>query len=440
MNKTIGYLAVLLTGIGIGFGMLQLTGHKDVVGDDAEEPIYWVAPMDASYRRDKPGKSPMGMDLVPVFADETSGAGTIKVSPAVEHNLGVRTAFVRRGLMKDSITTFAVVHYNEDLMVNIYPRVEGWIEKLFVKSEGEAITKGQALYEFYSPELVNAQEEFLAALRQGNQVLAHSARERLASLSVPESIVSSIEKQRTVQRNVTIYATQSGVVVKLEVREGNFVKRGNQIMSIAGLSSVWVTADVFENDVSGINVGDAMLLKFDYLPGKVTRSTLDFIYPAVDPMVRTLRVRSTVNNEDGSLRPNMFAKATIQLTDDKLTTLVPVEAVIRTGSKNKVVLVSGPGEYKSIEIELGRVSRTEVEILHGLNPGDEIVTQSQFLLDSESSVTSDFKRMENFNALGSENQSSMQMDMPDRVDGEAGQGMDRTEMSMDQSELSNRER
>lgn len=420
MKKVIGYLAVLLTGMGIGYGLLQMESKDAVVGADSKEPIYWVAPMDASYRRDKPGKSPMGMDMVPVYADEISGAGTVKVSPGVEHNLGVRTSVVRRGLMKDSITTFAVVHYNEDLMVNIYPRVEGWVEKLFVKSEGEAITKGQALYELYSPELINAQEEFLAALRQDNQVLMRSARERLASLSVPESIVSSIEERRKVQRNVTVYAPQSGVVVKLEVREGNFVKRGNQILSIAGLASVWVTADVFESDVSAISVGDAMLLKFDYLPGELVRSTLDFIYPGVDPMVRTLRVRSTVDNADGSLRPNMFAKATIELADDEWTTLVPVEAIIRTGSKNRVVLVVGSGEYKSVQVELGRVSRTEAEVLRGLNPGDEVVTHSQFLLDSESSVTSDFMRMDNFNVPGSVNRSTMQMDGSDKHDGEMG--------------------
>ncbi|MCZ6503939.1 MAG: efflux RND transporter periplasmic adaptor subunit [Gammaproteobacteria bacterium] len=395
MKKIIGYLVVLLIGIGIGFGLLQMMGPKDVsVSVAAEEPLYWVALMDASYRRDKPGKSPMGMDLVPVYAGQASGAGTVKVSPGVKHNLGIRTSLVRRGLMKDSLTTFAIVQYNEDLMVNVYPRVEGWIEKLFVKSEGEAVTEGQALYELYSPELINAQEEFLAALRQGNQILIRSARERLASLSVPESIVSGIEKHRKVQRSVTVYATQSGVVHRLEVREGNFVKPGNQILSIAGLASVWVTADVFESDVSEIGVGDSVSLKFDYLPGKIIQSTLDFIYPVVDSRVRTLRVRSTVDNADGSLRPNMFAKATIKLTDDKWTTLVPVEAIIRTGNQNRVVLVSGSGEYKSIAIDLGRVSRTEAEVLHGLNPGDEVVTHSQFLLDSESSITSDFKRMD----------------------------------------------
>ena len=395
MKKIIGYLIVLLTGIGIGFGLFQIMESKDAtVSVAAEKPLYWVAPMDASYRRDKPGKSPMGMDLVPVYAGGSSGTGTVKVSPWVEHNLGIRTSLVRRGLMKDSITTFAIVQYNEDLMVNVYPRVEGWIEKLFVKSEGEAVSEGQALYELYSPELINAQEEFLAALRQGNQILIRSARERLASLSIPDSIVAGIEKHRKVQRNVTVYATQSGVVHRLEVREGNFVKPGNQILSIAGLATVWVTADVFESDVSEIGVGDSVSLEFDYLPGKIIQSTLDFIYPAVDPRVRTLRVRSTIDNADGSLRPNMFAKATIKLAGDKWTTLVPVEAIIRVGNQNRVVLVSAPGEYKSIAIGLGRISRTEAEVLHGLNPGDEVVTHSQFLLDSESSISSDFKRMD----------------------------------------------
>lgn len=393
MKKIIGYLVVLL--IGVSFGLLYTTQPTTVsMSQSRGKPLYWVAPMDASYRRDNPGKSPMGMDLVPVYAEKTSGVGAVKVSPAVAHNLGIRTSIVRRGLMKDSVTTFAIVQYNENLMVNVFPRVEGWIDKLFVKSEGEAVTEGQALYEIYSPELINAQEEFLAALRQGNQILINSSRERLASLSVPDSIVSGLENRRKVQRNVTFYATQSGVVHKLEVREGNFVKPGDQILSIAGLATVWVTADVFESDVSEIGVGDHVSLKFDYLPGKTIQSTLDFIYPVVDSRVRTLRVRSTLDNSDGALRPNMFAKATISLADDNWTTLVPIEAIIRTGSQNRAVLVSGPGEYKSIAIDLGRVSRTEAEVLHGLKPGDEVVTHSQFLLDSESSITSDFKRMD----------------------------------------------
>ena len=317
----------------------------------------------------------------------------LKFPPFVEHNLGIRTSLVQRGRMNDAVTTFAVVQYNENLMVNVYPRVEGWIEKLFVKSEGEAVDKGQALYEIYSPELINAQEELLSALRLGNEVLIRSSRERLASLSVPESFVTDIEKNGRVLRNITFYATQSGIVHRLEVREGNFVKPGNQILSIAGLATVWVTADVFESDVSGISVGDLISLVFDYLPGKVLRSKLDFIYPVVDSRVRTLRVRSTLDNTDGSLRPNMYAKATIILTDDKLVTLVPLDAIIRTSKQNRVVLVSKPGEYKSIAIDLGRVGRSEAEVIRGLNPGDEVVTHSQFLLDSESSITSDFKRM-----------------------------------------------
>lgn len=426
MKKIAGYIVALLIGFVLGFTMLQLKAPTDISATQpGEKALYWVAPMDASYRRDKPGKSPMGMDLVPVYAEKSGASGLVKVSPVVKHNLGIRSSLVRRGVMKDSVTTFAVVQYNEDLMVNVYPRVEGWIEKLFVKSEGEAVNKGQALYEIYSPELINAQEELLSALRQGNQVLIRSSRERLASLSVPKSIISNLEKHGKVQRNVTFFATQSGVVHRLEVREGNFVKPGNQILSIAGLATVWVTADVFESDVSEIRVGDSVSLKFDYLPGKVIHSTLDFIYPVVDSRVRTLRVRSTVANSDGSLRPNMFAKATISLADDEWVTLVPLNAIIRTRNQNRVVLVLKPGEYKSIAIELGRVSRTEAEVLRGLNPGDEVVTHSQFLLDSESSITSDFKRM---------NLEIMEAGSPELPGGETDHStMDNANMPVDES-------
>ena len=388
------------TALGLGFGFWFSKLQQSPVTadmDKAQEPLYWVAPMDASFRRNSPGKSPMGMDLVPVYRQDTPIKGAVKISANVEHNLGVRTARVRRGQMKNKITTLADVQYNEDLMVNVYPRVAGWVETLYVKSTGESVEAGQALYEIYSPELVNAQQEMITALTQGNKALVASSRERLKSLQVAESDINRLMQaranERIAKRTITIYAPRAGIVSHLGIREGNFVTPGTQIMAIAGTESVWITADIFENDMTSIKLGDPIVFEFGSLAGVKQFSKVDFIYPRLDKMTRTLKIRSTVANEDGRLIANMYAKATIQPRSIEQVTLVPKNAVIPTASQNRVVLKLGDGHYKSVSVLVGRVNNTEAEILDGLEPGDEVVVQAQFLLDSESSISSDFIRM-----------------------------------------------
>lgn len=385
----------VVIGIAITFGFFR--SQESTMVEQEKQPLYWVAPMNANFRRDSPGKSPMGMDLIPVFADNTLGKGVIKVSANVEHNLGVKTTRVRRGLMKSRITALADVQYNEELITSVYPRVEGWVEKLFVKSLGQSVEAGEALYEIYSPQLVHAQHEMLTALKQGNKMLIASARERLESLQVPESDIARLEQPggavRMPKRTITIYAPRSGVASYLGIREGNFVKPGTLILTIAGMESVWVTADVFENDMMNINIGDPVEFEFDALAGLTRHARVDFVYPVLDQKTRTLKIRSTVENRDGRLKTGMYAKAVIESESTNESVLVPKNAVIRTALQNRVVLKTGEGEYKSAAVELGRVNTMEAEILQGLEPGDEVVVQAQFLLDSESSVVSDFQRI-----------------------------------------------
>lgn len=180
----------------------------DGVGNEEKEPLYWVAPMDPNFKSDKPGKSPMGMDLIPVFEDAGSAddpAGTVRISPAVVNNLGVRTEPVIQGRLPNTITTVGYVQYNEDEMAHVHPRVEGWIEALYVKAEGEPVEKGKPLYTLYSPTLVNAQEELLLALNRGNQRLINAAEERLAALNVPASLIRQLRQTRNIQRTMTVY-------------------------------------------------------------------------------------------------------------------------------------------------------------------------------------------------------------------------------------------
>jgi Cu(I)/Ag(I) efflux system membrane fusion protein len=425
MKLLLSGMVLIAIGIAIGFGISGIQQPMQNTSTTKEkDPLYWVAPMDSSFRRDSPGKSSMGMDLVPVYGDDTIGEGVIKVSPNVEHNLGVKTQIVRMGLMQSEIITLADVQYNEGLMVNVYPRVEGWVEKLFVKSVGESVHSGQALYEIYSPELVNAQQEMITAVTQGNKMLIVSARARLESLQVPGADITRLEKrgssQNTAKRTVTVFAPRSGIVSLLGIREGNFVRPSTQIMAIAGLESVWITTDIFENDVANINLGDSITFEFDSLVGVKITTTVDFISPLLEKTTRTLEIRSTVMNDDGLLRANMYAKAIIRSQSMVDLLLAPKNAVIRTASQNRIVMKLGDGQYKSVAVQLGRINATQVEILQGLVAGDEVVVQAQFLLDSESSVSSDFVRMGMLDTQ-SDMKSEMSMD---------GSGMKSMQMDM----------
>jgi len=373
------------------------SSQHSVPVSDVEKPLYWVAPMDANYKRDKPGKSPMGMDLVPVYDDSgkgpDEGPGTIRISSDVVNNLGVRTALVSYKPLHTKINTVGYVTYDEDKLVHIHPRVQGWIEKLYVKSIGDPVKNGQALYEIYSPELVNAQEELLLALDRKNTRLISAAENRLAALQLPKSAISKLKETKKVQQTITFYSPQNGVVENLKIREGFYVKPGSTLMSISDLSEVWIEGEVFERQAGQVKTGTPVTMTLDYLPGKTWHGQVDYIYPTLDAKTRTVKIRLRFKNEDGEFKPNMFAQIAIHTTSDEQALLIPKEALIRTGTQDRVVLALGEGSFKSVEVSVGRYDSESVEILSGLNEGETIVSSAQFLLDSESSKSSDFKRM-----------------------------------------------
>ena len=373
------------------------SGEASSVVTAEKKPLYWVAPMDANYKRDKPGKSPMGMDLVPVYDDggkgPDEGPGTIRISPDVVNNLGVRTAIVSYKSLHTEINTVGYVAYDEDKLVHIHPRVQGWIEKLYVKAIGDPVKKGQPLYEIYSPELVNAQEELLLALDRKNSRLISAAENRLSALQLPKSSIVKLKKTKKVQQTITFYSPQNGVVENLKIREGFYVKPGSTLMSIGDLSEVWVEAEVFERQAGQVKTGTPVSMTLDYLPGKTWQGKVDYIYPTLDAKTRTVKVRLRFKNEEGEFKPNMFAQIAIHTTGDEQALLIPKEALIRTGNQDRVVLALGEGSFKSVAVSVGRYDSESVEIIEGVHDGEKVVSSAQFLLDSESSKSSDFKRM-----------------------------------------------
>ncbi|MFY8275395.1 efflux RND transporter periplasmic adaptor subunit [Pseudoalteromonas sp. SSDWG2] len=399
-NKTI--IAVIIGAV-LGAASMSLFQGEHSAGEGAapdsgeKKPLYWVAPMDSNYRRDKPGKSPMGMDLVPVYEEDTGGddigPGAVKIAPNVVHNLGVRTTSVETKAMETTISTVGYVQYDEDALIHIHPRVDGWIEKLHVKAAGDPVEKGQPLYTLYSPQLVNAQEEFLIALKRNTPSLVSAAKARLKSLQLSAEFIATLESTKRVQQNITFYSPQKGVIEGLQVREGFYVSPGNTLMSIAKLDQVWVEAEVFERDAALISEGLDVTMTLDYLPSKQWQGVVSYVYPTLNSQTRTLRVRLKFDNPGYELKPNMFAQVAIKAQKSANALVVPKEAVIRTGKQDRVVLDFGDGQFKSIAVTIGRVGADEIEVLDGLNEGDVVVTSAQFLIDSESSKNSDFKRM-----------------------------------------------
>ena len=408
-------ISAALLGVAIGgLGYYWLGSAPDVAADKADEPLYWVAPMDANFRRDEPGKSPMGMDLVPVFAsaDESSSAGMVSISPAVVNNLGVRLTTVVNEPLATKIQTVGYVKYNEDLLVHIHPRVEGWVEKLYVKSAGDPVRAGQPLYDLYSPELVNAQEEYLLALQRNNETLVDAARQRLLSLQIPEAVIINLRKSRKVKSTTTFFSPQQGVVDNLEIREGFYVKPGTNLMTIGALDEVWVEAEVFERQASLIATGASVTMTLDYLPGRQWQGQVDYIYPTLDPVTRTLRLRLHFTNADHALKPNMFAEITIDSKVSAPTLLIPREALIRTGEGARVVLALGDGKFRAVRVRTGRISALQAEILEGLQEGQSIVSSGQFLLDSESSKTADLQRLDEPVSIQADTMDHSQHEMP----------------------------
>ncbi len=383
---------------GGGLSYLLMREAAPPAGSGApREPLYWVAPMDPSYRRDAPGLSPMGMELAPVYEEDAGGGpGVVSISPVVENNLGVRTGTVEVGPFRSTVRTVGYVRFDEDRLVHMHPRIAGWVDELDVKTQGEFIESGQPVYSIYSPELVNAQEELLIALNgePPRPTLVRSSEERLRALQVPRALIDRIREERRVFQTVTVHAPQSGLVAELGVREGQYVQPGNAILSIGVLDEVWVIAEVFERQVPLVSAGDPVTMTLDYMPGRAWQGVVDFVYPTLDESTRTVPVRMRFGNPDLALKPNMFAQVTIQHGDEsEAVLLLPNESVIRDGVRDRVVLALGEGRFKSVSVVLGRRGDERTEVLEGLMAGDRVVTSAHFLLDSESSIDSDFLRM-----------------------------------------------
>ena len=398
--------------------------------ENEKKILYWVAPMDSNYRRDKAGKSPMGMDLIPYYAGEDDGGSTVTISPSVVQNLGVRTAKAELTRLWRGVNTVGYVNYDESKVSHIHLRTAGWIENLTVKSAGERVKKGDRLFDLYAPELVNVQEEYVAALSSGNKGLIRASKKRLSALGISDSQVSQLRKNKRVKQRISIYASQDGIVSDLPVREGMYIQPAMKVMTLGDLSSVWLLAEVFERQSQWVEVGQSVDVTLSYIPGKTWEGKVEYIYPDLDPKTRTLKVRLRFDNPGEKLKPNMYAKVKIYGGAKENTIVIPLEGLIRTGREERVIIALGEGKFEARNVKSGIESGNYVEIIEGVKEDEKIVTSGQFLIDSEASMRASLTRMSEPEKNGMMNK--IQMDNPEmdmtKPDSSSDMNLDNKEM------------
>lgn len=382
-----------------GMDLVPLNAGASTAPTGERKVAYWVAPMDPNYISDKPGKSPMGMDLVPVYEDELQ-AGVIKIDPTTVQNIGVTAEPVQRRDLFVSIRTNGIVKTAEDSEYRVNPKVSGWIEKLYVSRTGDIVKKGEPLLEIYSPELVAAQQEYLLAVEtarslqfsgltrvsEGSEKLLNSARRRLQLWDISDDQISALENTGEVRRTLTLHSPVNGIVLHKNAVEGTAVKAGTDLFTIADLNPIWVTAQIFEYELPWVQTGDMTDISSPYDPALTLQGRVDYIYPYVDNKSRTVAVRIILPNPNLSLRPEMYVDVDIKTAPHRNALSVPKSSVIRSGKRDVVFVVVGEGKYVPREVKLGVEAGVYYEILDGLAENMQVVTSAQFLLDSEATL------------------------------------------------------
>jgi len=358
--------------------------------------LYWVAPMDANYRRDEPGKSLMGMDLVPVYDKGTDdmdddGLPKITIDASTAQNMGVRIEKAKMTELSRTIKTIGSVTYNEDGLHHIHARASGWVEKVYTNSLGDPVEKGKTLLEFYSPEILAAQKDLVVANRTGSS-LGKASRTRLRDLNVPQSVIDNVSRTGKSQNRIPIVANHTGVVTRIGIKNGMYITPGTEIYTIADLSSVWIIVDVFEHQLTWVKIGNKAEIKVQGVPSKIWQGKVDYIYPELNPKTRTLKVRLTIATPKQMLKPNMFADVVLY-TNNKQVLAVPSEALIYYENSPRLVKVVAENKYQPIEVKIGMKSNGQVEILEGIEEGDDILVSGQFMIDSESNLQASFRRI-----------------------------------------------
>ncbi|HYN15962.1 MAG TPA: efflux RND transporter periplasmic adaptor subunit [Terriglobales bacterium] len=368
--------------------------------------LYWYDPMHPRYKSDKPGTAPdCGMTLVPKYADENAtanmAAGTVTIAANKQQLIGVRTATVRREALTRSVRTTGQLTADETKIAHVHVKVTGFIDKVFVDYVGQLVAKGQPLFTLYSPDLVATQEEYLIAKRgekalsgsqfpevsQGSQSLLRSARERLKLWDISDDQIKRLDETGEVSHTLTFYSPIRGFVMDRKAFPQTAVNPDTELYTVSDLSTIWVNADVYEYEVPYVKVGQTALMQLSYYAGKAYTGKITYIYPTVDPVSRTVKVRIEFPNPKFELKPQMFASVDLKINYGNQI-VVPQEAVLDSGNRQYVFVAHGGGAFEPRMVQIGAKLDGKAVVLSGLKPGETVVTSGNFLIDSESRLKS----------------------------------------------------
>lgn len=349
--------------------------------DSKDGPLYYKNPMGLADTSPVPKKDSMGMDYIPVYAEAATGRGVVVPSEMLQ-TMGVRTARAGLASFGRTVRAYGNVQSNERLESTSTSRLEGWIESLTVRAEGDPVSRGALLYRVYSPDLIAAQKDYLASAKIGNDARIASVRQRLRSLGMQNATIDQLARTGALIERIPVYAETAGIVKSLDVREGDYVKPGTPVLRLQSYSDVWIIASVAEQDLPYIDAGMAASLSVPSAPESAVAGKVDYIYPTIDPKTRTAQVRILVDNASGALRPGAYADVSFDL-DGSERLAVPGEAVLRDSSGAHVIVALGDGRFDARAVQTGVSARGLTEIVNGLQPGDLVVASGQFMLDSE---------------------------------------------------------
>jgi len=383
----------------LGSDSKMAKSDNGVVQDGSGKTVkYWYDPMVPNQKFDKPGKSPfMDMMLEPKYANEGSDGeeGGVAISSQTAQNLGIRLEKVSTKSFGESFSAVGRIEPDEHRFYAVQTRIPGFVERLSVRAVGDPISKGQKIAEIYAPDLLAAQQEYLALLNlnsvDSDNSLKQAARNRLKLLGMTEAEITAITKSGKSSPRFGVYAPESGIVTELGVREGGQLMAGSSLIQISDLSQVWMIAEVPERDAARLKPGITADVQLQSLPGEVFKGKVGYLYPMLNDSSRTLQVRIELPNKGNRLRPGMYAN--VEFTGQTHEALsAPTESIIATG-KRKVVIVKEANGYRPIEIKTGQERDSYTEILDGLNKDEEVVVSGQFLIDSEASLSGVLARL-----------------------------------------------
>lgn len=401
-------LTIILT---IALGLAVFGRSKDASTDSHAEHktaekkvLYWVDPMHPAYKSDKPGTAPdCGMDLVPVYADEAApaavqtnveGYSNVKLTTERRQLIGVQTGLAETRSMGRTVRTVGRVAVDETRLHTITTKFDGYIEKLYVDYTGKEVRRGQPLFSVYSPELLATQQEYLLALKAAKQSpsLLESSRRRLQLWDISASDIRRLEETGVTRKSLTIASPATGFVLSKNAVEGVRITAGQPLFEIAALDRVWVLADVYESELPFVRLGASANITLSYQQGRTFTGRITFITPTIDPMTRTAKVRIEVDNRDASLKPDMYAEVVIQ-EPARTVTVVPESSVLPTGTRSVLFVVKDDGTFEPREVKTGTKSDRFIEIRSGVQRGEKVVVQANFLIDSESRLKAALAQM-----------------------------------------------